>query len=133
MRVHSITKAIAPIVLLGALSACASLPPPNDKIVLAQTSIERAERAGAVELAPIPIRDARDKLSQAKQAISDKDNEVALRLAEKADSDAQLAEALAQTAKADKSVADLNDSLRTLQNESRRSSETSNPTGVPSR
>jgi hypothetical protein len=133
MRIQTTAKMLVPLVVIGTLGACASMPPPTDKITLAQTSIERAERAGAVELAALPMRDARDKLSHAKEAIVAKKMEDAARLAEQADADAQLAEAMAQTSKADKSVADLNDSLRTLQQESHRSDGTFKPSGAPTR
>jgi len=133
MNIPVTARLLFPLLLMGAVGACASMPPPNDKITLAQTSVERAERAGAVELAALPMRDARDKLANAKQAIADKHNEIAARLAEQADADAQLAEALAQTAKADKQVADLNESLRTLQEEARRNDATYQPSGVPVR
>ncbi len=133
MKTQVTAKVLIPLLLMGTIGACASLPPPNDKITVAQTSIERAERAGAVELAALPMQNAREKLAHAKQAIVDKHNDVAARLAEQADADAQLAEAQAQTAKADKSVADLHDSLRTLQDESRRDNGTYNPSGVPAR
>ena len=130
MTTHNRLKLLA---WAAVLPACASMPPPNDKLAVAQTSIERAERANAVELAALPMRNAREKLSQAKQAINDKDNEKALRLAEQADADAQLAEAQAQTAKSDKAVADLEEGLRTLQEESHRDATPNGATGVPMR
>jgi hypothetical protein len=133
MKTQVTKKLLVPLLLMGTIGACASIPPPNDKITVAQTSIERAERAGAVELAALQMQSAREKLAHAKQAVADKHNDVAARLAEQADADAQLAEALAQTAKADKSVADLHDSLRTLKDESRRDDEPTNPSGVPAR
>lgn len=108
-------------VLLLAAAGCASQPVPTDRLALAQQAIERAERAGAVELAPVEMRNARDKLGAAQRAAEEREIPTTTRLAEQAEADAQLAEATARAEKSARAVAELDDSLRTLQRETQRS------------
>lgn len=87
--------------LLAALSlvfaGCAtSRAPAEEKLALARSAIERAERARAVDLAPVQIADAREKLRRA-EAAREREPEDAVRLAEKAEADALLAEVTARS------------------------------------
>src|SRR6202451_1106683 len=81
-----------------ALSAagCATTPIPNEKIAVAKSSVQRAEQAGAPELAPLEMATARDKLARAEKAAADREPVPAAQLADQANADAQLAEATAQ-------------------------------------
>jgi hypothetical protein len=104
-----------------ALGACASRPPmPTDQLALAEQAIRDAERAGAVELAPVEMRNAREKLGAAQRAAGEREVETTTRLAEQAQVDAQLAEATARAAKSARAVEELEDSLRALQRETQR-------------
>lgn len=108
-------------VLALALGACASQPPmPTDQLALAEQAIRDAERAGAVELAPVEMRNARDKLGAAQRAAGEREVDTTTRLAEQAQLDAQLAEATARAAKSTRAVQELEDSLRALQRETQR-------------
>jgi len=104
-----------------ALAACASTPIPNDKIAVAQSSVQRAERAGAPELAPVELAAARDKLARAEKAAADHKAEPAGMLAEQADVDAQLAEATANQQRAHKAATEFDASMQALRQESLRS------------
>ncbi|MCU0759942.1 MAG: DUF4398 domain-containing protein [Steroidobacteraceae bacterium] len=104
-----------------ALGACASQPLPTDQLALAEQAIRDAERAGAVELAPVEMRNAREKLGAAQRAAGEREVDTTTRLAEQAQVDAQLAEATARAAKSTRAVEQLEDSLRALQRETQRS------------
>lgn len=104
-------------VLLG---GCASQPMPTDQLAVAEQAVRDAERAGAVELAPVEMRSARDKLGAAQRAVDAKQAQTSTQLAEQAQVDAQLAEATARAQKAGRAVDELEDSLRALQRETQR-------------
>ena len=76
--------------------ACASAPPPVEKLAVAKSSIERAEQAQAAQFAQIELNSARNKYAAAQAAADKRDAEVAARLADQADVDAQLAESTAR-------------------------------------
>jgi hypothetical protein len=111
------------LVLLAAAAAatgCASAPMPTDRIALAERAVQDAERAGAVELAPLEMRNAREKLGAAQKAASEREAEQMSRLSEQAEIDAQLAEATARAEKSARAVTELEDGLRALQRETQR-------------
>lgn len=100
------SKGLSPaLCLFGSLAlfslACASVSPPTSEISAAELAIRQAEGLGAVELAPLPMRVAREKLDEAK-ALVQKDGSDrmrrAKRLAEDAAVEARLAEETARTA-----------------------------------
>jgi chromosome segregation ATPase len=90
------------------------------ELTRATASVEAAEKGGAYEHGSVELSQARRKLSSAQQALSEGDNEIAARLAEEADVDAQLATAKARSQEMQAAVAEINESIRTLQNEVRR-------------
>jgi hypothetical protein len=103
-----------------AIAGCASTPMPTDRIALAERAVQEAERAGAVELAPVEMRHAREKLTAAQKAASEREAALTARLSEQAEIDAQLAEATARAEKSARAVSELEDSLRALQREALR-------------
>jgi hypothetical protein len=105
------------------LAACASSPIPNEKIAVAKASVQRAEQAGAPELAPVELATARDKLSRAEKAAADRDAQPATMLAEQANVDAQLAEATANQQRSHKAAMEFDASMQALRNESMRSTQ----------
>ena len=111
----------AAIVLTAA--GCVTTPIPNEKIAVAKSSVERAEQAGAPELAPVEMAAARDKLARAEKAAADRDALPATQLADQANADAQLAEATAQEHRSHKAAMELDASLQALRQESSRSSQ----------
>jgi Domain of unknown function (DUF4398) len=113
--------------ILGAITlaaaACVTTPIPNEQIAVAKSSVQRAEQAGAPELAPVQMAAARDKLARAEKAAADRDAQPATQLAEQANADAQLAEATAQEQRSRKAALELEASLQALRQESLRSSQ----------
>jgi len=114
----SITLTAAGVALAAALGGCAASPIPNEKIAVAQASVERAERSGAQELAPVDLASARDKLQRAQKAASDHDARPAIVLAEQANVDAELAEATAQEHRSHQAEQQLEASLDALRRQS---------------
>ena len=107
--------------MLGLSTAVwAADPIPNEKIAVAKNSLQRAEQAGAPEVAPLEMAAARDKLVRAEKALSDHNKVSAIQLAEQADVDAQLAEATAQRQRSHKAATEFDASLQALRQESQR-------------
>jgi lipoprotein-anchoring transpeptidase ErfK/SrfK len=115
--------AIAFAATAAALAACASTNPlADEKIAVAKDSVQRAERSGAPEFAPVELASARDKLARAEKANADRDIQPATMLAEQANVDAQLAEATAQQQRSHKAATEFDAGMQTLRDESMRSS-----------
>jgi hypothetical protein len=125
------TRATALAVVCGAiLAACASTPPPTEKFALAESAIQRAERAGAQQAAPGELGAAREKLQRA-QGVAAKDADAAARLAEESESDATLAESRAQAQRSKNALATVEPSLEALREEAARGSTAGSTTGAP--
>jgi uncharacterized iron-regulated membrane protein len=105
------------------VAGCASTPIPNEKIAVARASVQRAEQAGAPELAPVEMATARDELMRAEKAAAERNADPATNLAEKANIDAQLAEATAQEHRSRKTAAEFDASMQALRQESLRSTQ----------
>jgi hypothetical protein len=101
-------------------AAMAADPIPQEKVAVAKSSVQRAEQAGAPELAPVEMAAARDKLARAERAIADHNKQIATQLAEQADVDAQLAEATAQQQRSHKAATEFDASLQALRQETQR-------------
>ena len=104
-------------------AGCATTPIPNEQLAVAKSSVQRAEQAGAPELAPVEMAAARDKLARAEKAAADRDARPATQLAEQANADAQLAEATAQQQRSHKAAMELDASLQALRQESLRNTQ----------
>jgi hypothetical protein len=105
------------------LAACASIPVPNEKIAVAKESVQRAEQAGAPELAPIEMATARDKLARAERAAADREGQPATLLAEQATVDARLAEATAEQHRSQLAALEFDASMQALRSESMRNTQ----------
>ena len=116
---------------IAALAACASGPVPLEQLAVAKDSVQRAEQAGATELAPVEMSTARDKLQRAEQAAQNHQGQVATRLADQANVDAQLAEATAREHKSHQAEMELQASLTALRQESVHAPAPPPPTVVP--
>jgi hypothetical protein len=103
--------------VVTALAACASGPVPLEQLAVAKESVQRAEQAGATELAPVELSTARDKLQRADQAAQNHEGQTATRLADQANVDAQLAEATAREHKSQQAEMELEASLQALRQE----------------
>jgi len=80
------------------LAACASEAPPTAQLGASAQAVQNAERAGALQYAPVEFQTAREKLGAADNAMRDDDRTRARRLAEEAQVDADLAAVRAQRA-----------------------------------
>ncbi len=78
------------------LAGCATVPPPNDVMNLAQTRLQMARNAGAADYAPVDLGFAQDKFQQAQAAMADRKYADAANLAEESRADAELAQAKAK-------------------------------------
>lgn len=83
--------ATAALALTLALTGCASVPPPNNAMNLAQNQLQAARDAGAADYAPVDLGFARDKFQQAQAAVSERKFGDAANLAEESGADAELA------------------------------------------
>ncbi len=86
----------AALALSLALFGCASVPPPNDSMNLAQTLLQTARDAGAADYAPVDLGFAQDKFQQAQTAMAERKYADAANLAEESRADAELARAKAR-------------------------------------
>jgi hypothetical protein len=89
---------LVPIAILG-IAACAKTPPPVDRLEAARQSIVEAERGGAHEDAPLELYVARERLEQAKEAMTKKEYVAARRYADDAVVNAELGRVKAQGAR----------------------------------
>lgn len=111
-------------VLLG---ACATAPPPTEQMAVSNAALKHAVSADAGALAPAEMSLARDKMARAERAVTAKEYDRALVLAQQAQLDAQLAEAKAETAKSRKAADALLEASRVLREEMSRQSTTTAP------
>lgn len=88
--------ATAALVLSLALTGCATVPPPNDAMNLAQNQLQAARDAGASDYAPVDLGFAQDKFQQAQTAMADRKFADAADLAAESSADAELAGAKAR-------------------------------------
>jgi len=98
---------------LLALAGCASVPPPDGAMNLAQAQLQDARDAGASDYAPVDLGFAQDKFQQAQTAMAQRNYKDAANLAEEARADAELARAKARLGKAQAQIkAKLEDNAR---------------------
>jgi hypothetical protein len=109
------------------MAACASTPVPNDRLAVAHDSVQRAERSGAPELAPVQLASAKEKLNKAEDAAAHHDGVPAGQYADQANVDAQLAEAMANQQKSHKAAMEFDSSMQALRSESMRSTQPAAP------
>ena len=94
-RLRSACAAIA-LSLTLTLAGCASVPPPNDSMNLAQAKLQAARDAGAADYAPVDLGFAQDKFQQAQTAMAERKYADAANLAKESRADAELASAKAR-------------------------------------
>lgn len=92
-RIRATTVALA---LTLVLAGCASVPPPDDSMNMAQTQLQAARDAGAADYAPVDLGFAQDKFQQAQTAMAERKYADAATLAEESRADADLARAKAR-------------------------------------
>jgi hypothetical protein len=94
-RKATVTFALV-LALTLALGGCASVPPPDASMNLAQAQLQAARDAGAADYAPVDLGFAQDKFQQAQAAMADRKYGDASDLAEESRADAELAQAKAR-------------------------------------
>jgi predicted metal-dependent hydrolase len=92
----------------------------QESFARAEASIDEAEKVGAYEHGSADLNRAREKLNAARKASEKGDEDVAQRLAIEADLDADVAAATARNQEMQGAVTELQESVRTLQDELRR-------------
>jgi hypothetical protein len=83
-----------------AVAGCASVPPPDDSMNLAQSQLQAARDAQAADYAPVDLGFAQDKFQQAQAAMAQRKYADAAKWAEESRADAELARAKARLAAA---------------------------------
>ncbi len=120
MRAPAVVVSVLSSTLLLASMASQAADPPTEPAAVAQAAIDQAQRDGAAETAPVELKAAQDKIAEAKRLLEKnkrKDYPLAQSLAEEATADAQLAQAKTAASKAEKSLQDVQEGNRTLQEE----------------
>lgn len=107
------SSAVAAVLLLA---SCAG-EPPRESVSKAELAVNQATESKAPQIAPLDLRKARDHLNDAKQAMQDKDYQKARRLAENAEVEAELAQAKTDAQNAEATVADLQQTIKALREE----------------
>lgn len=121
-RLSRATSRAVPMALLSAgllgLAGCATTSKaPVEQVAVARSAVTDAVSAGSVELAPLELRTAQEKLDRANAAMSDKAYDDARRYAEAAEADARLAAVTARSAKAQRAVLEVESGIRALREE----------------
>lgn len=123
MHSSALIRTTAVVLTLGALAACSSTPKPTEQMAVSRTTVNRVAAEPQVSAnAPVDIQKARDKLTQAEKAMTAKDYKTARRLSEEAEVDARVAETRADAAQNANNLTQVQDSIRTLQEEINRRS-----------
>ena len=116
-------RTTAALALLGTLAACSSTPAPTEQMAVTRTTVDRVAAAPAVAAnAPVELQKAREKLMQAERAMATEDYTAARRLAAEAEVDARVAETRADAARNATNLAQVQVSIRALQEEIQRRS-----------
>ena len=97
-------SALATLAASAALAACASTPPPNESMAVAEAAVTRASNPGTSEAAPAALAVAVNKLASSRAALTRGEMETARWLAEQAALDAQVADSQAQAVRARKAA-----------------------------
>jgi septal ring factor EnvC (AmiA/AmiB activator) len=106
---------------LSALAGCGpAVQPPKGQLALAESAVDNAASAGGYEYAPVELKKAQDKLTEARLDMQKKNNASALRLLEQAEVDAQLASEKTRTAKTQQAVNELEKNIDLLRQEIQR-------------
>lgn len=126
----SVYSTLAFIAIAG-LSACSSVSDlTKERVSRSEVAVQQAQQTiGNSEAGAVELQRARDSLSQAQQALKNKDEKQAERAAQQAQLNADLAVAKSQSASARKAADELQAGIRALRNEAERGSNGSDSTG----
>lgn len=99
------------------LSACASTPPPTGQMATSKDAVKNANLAGSNEFAPLKFKSALEKMSNAEDAMKNKNYVIARQMAEQAQVDAELAIAITNASKAQLAASAIHENNRVLRQE----------------
>ena len=106
------------IFTLCTLTACASNTEiPTSLVTQAETSVRQAESAGADDLAPLALRDAKKNLASAKSAMAREDYKIAHDYLEKSLADSEVAVAQTHAEKSTRAAEEIKEQMSTLEKE----------------
>lgn len=109
-------------IAVGTMVGCSSMKTPaTADVAVSKAAVDSAASAGGAQYAPLEMRSAREKLDKAKKALADKEYELAADLANQAEADAKLAQGKAGSAKAKVAADAIDDDIRVLREELKRS------------
>lgn len=112
---------LAALLVLGAfmLSACATreAPPPVAQMARAEAAIEQAEAAGAAQHAPLGLREARQRLASARNAMEARNFAAAHQFAEQAEATARVAAAEAEAVRTEQMAEETRRGVESLRQE----------------
>lgn len=109
------------IAMAALLVACSTtLPVPNLAMQAAESAIDNADQERVSDYALPELREARNKLTAAREAVREKDMLLAKSLADESRVSAELASAKAEQIKAEKINEDMKKGIRTLNQEMQR-------------
>jgi hypothetical protein len=93
-----ITRKLIGFAVLPLLAACASAPPPTDRMASAESAVRAAREVGSdqVPQAQLLVKLAQEQIDQAKKASANGDNDKAQALLARATADAELGLAMAR-------------------------------------
>lgn len=92
-RLFAMATALGVALIIG---GCASVPPPDNAMNLAQNQLQAARDADAADYAPVDLGFAQDKFQQAQNAMAQRKYADAANLADESRADAELARAKAR-------------------------------------
>ena len=117
LKQTKLTSTALALIVVGGVAGCSTMEPPKAEISKARSYIDAAEQDEADRYAAIALNRAKDRMSQAQEAMDREDFEQAKFLAEKALVDARLASATAQTEKMREALEEVNSGLKSLNSE----------------
>jgi len=103
--------------VLGSLSACSSVPMPEEQVQLSKNAVNRAVSADATQYAPMEMKNAQDKLFEMERALGEKKYQQARLIAQQAEADAILAERKAQANKVQQTLSSARQGIEVLRQE----------------
>jgi hypothetical protein len=116
-QLFHLQKIIISLSTLVFVTACASTPPPVAQMAISRTAVHNADSAGSIEFAPLQLKSAIEKMTDAERAMKDKKYLLARQLAEQAQVDSELAVAMTRSGKAQKAADALQEDSRVLKQE----------------
>jgi len=114
-------KLLCSITVLTIVGCSSMKTPATADVAVSKAAVDSAASADGAQYAPLEMRSAREKLAKANKALANKDYEVAADLANQAQVDANLAQGKAGSAKAKIAADALQDDIRVLREELKRS------------